>query len=62
MLIQFPSVNQANNFQTKLQHQGIFIRSCASFRTLDASFVRIALLTPTINEKIYTTFEQTRYD
>ena len=62
MLIQFPTVHQATHFQTRLQQQGIFIRSCASFRTLDASFVRIALLSPTINEMIYTIFQKARDD
>ncbi len=62
ILIQFPTASQASYFQTILQRQGIFTRSCESFRTLDASFVRIALLTQAINEQIHTTFEQTFND
>lgn len=52
-LLRFASPKAARLVQAKLREEGIFVRSCENFAGLTDAYVRIALLSPNDNERIF---------
>ncbi len=52
-LLRFASPNVSRHVQAKLMEQRIFVRSCGNFEELTDAYVRIALLSPKDNERVF---------